>query len=434
MGPLYETENPPDLAISVPRIEDLFNRTLGRLRPDSVLAKHMEQVIVINTGFSMRAWIDINSILFSFWSTSTFKELMENRARGYLDSDKSHEVISREALQRALDELSVPLSALPDHLHIERFSRQTLFDLTPFRTKPLWRLPGGRVLCVDAGMLMERLGPHAFWTVVNSLDAEDRRKQFSAAWGKAFEDYCLDRLAAAFGSRKWRYTRNPVDTATNEEFCDGLALRDETAVVVECKGTFIKSADKYSGESLQFFKGLSRKFGGARHGGVYQLARAIKRGWFDRTAAVERTDLGSARDIFPVLVVQDPILNCGPVARVLSDRCAAALGKAKRGSHGLPRVWPLTVLSVDDVDMLPDVVQTSGRRIDAIIKTFHRAHPSRMFSFQDYFRSTGVAAFGIPEGLNSAVRQRFEGAMQASLERIRNSEYGGQPSASDLTS
>ena len=78
---------------------------------------------------------------------------------------------------------------------IEAFDRATLFDLTPFRAKPLWRMPDGKVLCIDIPMVMERLGPHVFWSVMSALDTSERRIQFTRTWGNAFEDYCLDRLA-----------------------------------------------------------------------------------------------------------------------------------------------------------------------------------------------------------------------------------------------
>src|SRR5207247_3243863 len=75
-------------------------------------------------------------------------------------------------------------------LKIETFSTATLFDLTPFRTKPLWIMPDGRVLCVDTGLLTERLGPHAFWSIMNALDTPERRHRFSGACPRCRSALC----------------------------------------------------------------------------------------------------------------------------------------------------------------------------------------------------------------------------------------------------
>src|SRR5262249_42787852 len=157
-----------------------------------------EQIAVFTTGFSVQAWLDLSFMLLSYWSEPTFRELMDNRGRAYLDPDRPHEIISRDMLVRAVEGLSIAFEDVPAALAIGAFSTATLFDLTPFRTKPLWTTPDGKVLCVDTGLLTERLGPHAFWSIMNALDTPERRHWFSGAWGSAFEAYALDAFDQIF--------------------------------------------------------------------------------------------------------------------------------------------------------------------------------------------------------------------------------------------
>ena len=57
----------------------------------------------------------------------------------------------------------------------------------------------------ELALLMERVGPHAFWGVMNALDTTERRLQFTRAWGQAFENYSLDILRRVFGGKKWSF-------------------------------------------------------------------------------------------------------------------------------------------------------------------------------------------------------------------------------------
>jgi hypothetical protein len=424
MGPLHELENPPPLELTWPRTAELLSARLPAVA-EAVELKRLEQTVVFNSGYSLLAWVDLNWLLMSYWLTVNYSELMKNRARGYLGLNAPHSVISVEALRRAVDVLAVNFEDLAGHLRIDRYSRRELLDLTPFRTKPLWLMPDGAVLCIDSALLMERLGPHVFWSVMNALDGRDSRQRFSRTWGRAFEDYALNALADIFRSKSWHYVRNPTDEGNGEELWDGLASRDTTAIVIECKGTFLRSADKYSGAPRQFFRGLSTKFGRGKGGGVHQLARGISRVWFERSAHGPLKAPGRVTDVFPILVVQDPILDCGPVTRVLSDRFAVAIKRLQRRvTHKVPKVWPLTVVTADELDVLQANLGTSGHRLDALLKSFHRRFPSRMISLGSFLSSEHSRAFGIPDSGRERLRQRFRSGTNGSVQRFRDREYG----------
>jgi hypothetical protein len=424
-GPLYELENPPAIELTWPRSQELLTQRLPAASdPDQI--ERLEQIAVFTTGFSAQAWLDLSFILFSYWSSERFQDLMANRGRAYLDPNCPHKIISREMLVRAIQGLSIPFKDVPAALRIDSFSTATLFDLTPFRTKPLWIMPDGLALCVDTGLLMERLGPHAFWSMMNALDTPERRHHFSGAWGTAFEGYALDAFEQIFRGRKWSLYRNPQDDSIGEELWDGVAVRDKTAIPIEIKGTFVQTAAKYSGVPRRFARGLADKFGMGKHGGAYQLARGISHVWYDGSATSEVDRLQDATEVFPVLVVQDPILGFGGACRVISDRFMKAIERRRtKGVQSNPKVWPLTILTANDLDRLCASVQATGVRLDAVLKRYHRTFPSRMHSMAELLNGRNAGDFGFPNKVREIISERFKARTASIFDRIRSGEYGG---------
>ncbi len=421
MGPLHETENPPTIDASWPRIHELLTQRLPAAAADPGELERLERVALFTTGFSLEAWLDLTFLLSSFWSAVSFKTLMADRSRAYLHPDAVSEVISKETLLQALVPLSTPFPALPDTLKIDAFSPAALYDLTHFRASPLWIMPNGAALCVDVALLIERLGAHAFWSMMNALDTADRRHQFSRTWGAGFEGYALDHLATIFQGKKWTFVRNPADEGSHEELWDAVAIRADAAIVIECKGTFIRSADKYSGRQRRFFRGLTQKFGRVKHGGVYQLWRGIRAVWIDGTATTAVPGLRAVKDVFPVLVVQDPIFRAGPVVRVLSDRFQRSAASRARTTG--PHIWPLTVMTADALDQLSAAIAITHEPLQAILKTFHRTHPSRMISF-DHFLSMSPARFNTA-AVRTVLKNRFHAVADPAMQRFDRGVYGG---------
>lgn len=424
IGPLWETENPPALELSWPRTSELLARRLPAAVASQERFDEIQNVVSSTTGFDIEAWIDLNWMFFSYLATVSFQELIETPGRAYLDLGQAHELISTENLNIAVSTLGVKFEDLPTALGISTFTAGTLFDLTPFRTKPIWLMPDGTALCIDPVMLMERLGPHAFWTVMNAMATSDQRRTFSAAWGLAFEAYCNDRLATVFKGKKWVLQISPRDAATNDELFDAIARREDTAIVLECKGTYITSSDKYSRVPAKFFRGLSRKFGKAKHGGIHQLVRGISRTWLHPADRGKTGRKRSITNVYPVLVVQDPCLGAGPVARVLSDRFEAAIERAlARCPRPVPKIWPLTVVMADDLDRLAASVEATGQRVDSLLKRFHRRYPSRARPLGEFLDTGKNVDFGFPERVAAILRAEFRAATDQTMLRFKEMTY-----------
>ena len=88
-----------------------------------------------------------------------------------------------------------------------------------------------------------------------------------------------------------------------------------------------------------------------------------------------------------------------------------------------PAFWPLTVLTADDVDLLSASIQSTGLRLDAILKRFHRAHPSNMIPIGEFLVSGVNGDFGFPKRVSAIVKERFNAMSAAVNERFTNGEY-----------
>jgi hypothetical protein len=77
MGPMFETENPPNVELSWPRIEELLTVRLPAAAENPDELERLQQVALSTTGFSMRAWIDLTWMILSFWAAVDFKVMVQ---------------------------------------------------------------------------------------------------------------------------------------------------------------------------------------------------------------------------------------------------------------------------------------------------------------------------------------------------------------------
>lgn len=67
-----------------------------------------------------------------------------------------------------------------------------------------------------------------------------------------------------------------------------------------------------------------------------------------------------------------------------------------------PKMWPLIVMTADDLDRLSASVQVTGQRLDAILERFHRTHPSRMILLVDFLSSPASPDSDFPKKSSSS--------------------------------
>ncbi len=84
-------------------------------------------------------------------------------------------------------------------------------------------------------------------------------------------------------------------------------------------------------------------------------------------------------------------------------------------------------LTADDLDRIVAAAKIpAGHSPIALIKRFHRTHPSRIISFGDFLTSRDGAELCPPAQLKPIVNERFTTVTGGTLERFRQGEYGGE--------
>lgn len=137
----------------------------------------------------------------------------------------------------------------------------------------------------------------------------------------------------------------------------------------------------------------------------------------EEPASKQGTALWLATQMGPMHETENP--PAIEVMRVLSDRFQRSI-ESRVHANG-PKVWPLTVITADALDRLSAVVQLTGERLDSILKSFHRAHPSRMIPLDEFMAMHG-GRFNT-EPVRALIKERFHAISEPSMQRFRHGDY-----------
>jgi hypothetical protein len=198
---------------------------------------------------------------------------------------------------------------------------------------------------------MEKFESTVFWTIRKSLP-EIERGNFSAFWGKIFEDYITWLLSNSVDQKLNRFYPAPRYVDDNDEVCDGILVCGTTALFIECKGGVIVGPAKYGGDPSALRAELQRKY--VKPQGVYQLARSITKALRQSQRPLIRgVDLSNIRVVMPVLLTRDDIGDGFFVNTYLNDQFT----KAKRELNLFAEISPvyctkLFSMSVDTIEKL----------------------------------------------------------------------------------
>jgi len=210
-------------------------------------------------------------------------------------------------------------------------------DFSMFRTHPLLALSDGRLLVTDLQFLIENAAAGLFWNTFYRLPTKRGRQLLLGYWGDAFETY-VRRLVAEHFTDDWTILTN---VSESDFEIDVLIIRDDVAVVIECKAGTLNHAIKVSRNSAKVTRAIDTKLVSNEEGkpkGVGQLARSCK--------AVARGELASVsaiRRVYPLLVVDDPAFSAPGTNTYLAERFAAL------GPHH-SAVSPPTIATIDEFE------------------------------------------------------------------------------------
>lgn len=268
------------------------------------------------------------------------------------------------------------------------------YEYTAFRTYPLYYLDDKQdvLSVIDFTFLTEKLSAGVFHTISNSIRENENKDwhTFSGFWGKIFDEYVNDRLREAFPLWSQRLYTNPFFDRMNEEAFDSVIDYGDSLIVMEHKGTYLAIAEKYSGQSDLFLKGIEKNIGK----GIKQLAEKLAIVFADSTPdtfsqrdasgatilfGFSNKDSGRVEKIYPIIIVQDFAFQIGLANYQLRLEFEREIQKHKyrRGVS----IMPLSLLVVEDIEkVIPYLNEIS---LTAILDEYVSASYDPIYTFQN---------------------------------------------------
>jgi hypothetical protein len=267
-------------------------------------------------------------------------------------------------------------SISPDFIRkqLKKMKAEEFFDFKLFRQRPILRLSDGRFILLDRIFFQDMMACGPMFKILN-LDTDNR---VFGEFGNSFERYCYKVVSYHHGRMKDRNIENGVlsrnrqivvDSHKTAELCDISVSYENSLVMIEAKGVWLRD-DKLKPMDYEiFWEELSSKYGvaeGHRDKGVGQLARSIKYladGLKVHASTAESTiDNSSLERIFPVLLVHDSLLHAeGFIPAALAGEFAILMGLEDAPANGWFyyqgashrfQVMNLVIISITDLERL----------------------------------------------------------------------------------
>lgn len=386
-GASLEINNPPPIVNAVARSETIFGELLRSSPRSFDMSKRLEEQI----GLSLDTYMDLTLGVLAIYLCRTQQELIADSGLAVINPGTLFgNNVPKEQADSYWGMESSSIEALAETLSANS-DLEPHQDFTAFRMKPFLRLENGNLICVNPGFVQEKLEVGLFWTIVNNLQGEDRKKAFDA-WGNLFESYVNQMFNAATDRSKESYFPFPefAEKGHSHEAFDGIIVSGRFCAVIECKGGFLPNKAKYAENIDQFIASLDQKFGMGSGAGIEQLVRKISQ-LFGANPKERRSlkdiDLSKVDILIPVLIVQD-----GYVSSLLSVPWMAKAFRDSMRKKNLARneKWTgLLVLHVEDLENLYAHVKAGKLSfIECLLNASRWGDPGegRLFAFADILR------------------------------------------------
>ncbi len=387
MGAGLEINNPPPVVNGVARSETIFGEILQRTPTSIDLTRHLKE----QTGIPLDSYIDLTLGALAIYLCRNPKELIDNPGLAVINPNTFFgSSVSNDLSQKFWDMESDTIDGLASALSTQSDLKPQQ-DFTAFHRKPFLRLDTGALICVNPGFVQEKLEVGLFWTIVNNLPEENRKKAFDT-WGDLFQAYVNQTFEGAIDPAKENFIPFPGFTGKEHrhEAFDGILLSGRVCVVFEYKGGFLPNKVKYAENIDQFLMSLDQKFGAGPSGGVEQLVRKIAQSFAadkKEQRKLEGVDLSNVEIVVPALVVQD-----GFVSSFFTVPWLARIFRDSMRKKNLSRrvTWTsLLVLHVEDIENLYTYVKAGKFSLsECLLCAAKRGDPraGRLFAFADILR------------------------------------------------
>ncbi len=208
-------------------------------------------------------------------------------------------------------------------------------DAIVIKQRPMFRHSDGHYSILDARFLIELASTTLYWTIFDQLDKKGR-DLFSIFWGECFERFVLREL-------EFFYPVTAQLLHTHVAIADGEidALLDyvDFVITIEVKSGLLAKDPRLMRDPDVLRAEIEKKFVTPK--GVRQLAKAAQ-----AVVAGEAHTLRSDCRVYPILVVDEPVLQCFAANRYLDERF-------KAGYPDRPvSVAPMTIMLIDELEEL----------------------------------------------------------------------------------
>jgi hypothetical protein len=287
--------------------------------------------------------------------------------------------------------------------HVTRWEDASRYNYKPLRRRPILRASDGRAIIMEAVFYAERASVGPLFLITAGVPRATSDQIFSA-FGYAFEEYAgsllrrmypvpgpglVDRLCCDVHGR---------DRAGQPVQITDACLNDVTeAILFEMKAVWVRDDVVLDDNYERYLDHLRDKYGVRTNGkggrsikGVGQLARTITNltsgEWTPLTEDFTRVE-----QLYPVLLVHDPLLDAPVHGKFLATEFAAALVPEEVGRTGMMRkgrfwVAPLIVMTIDDLEALETSIEHSS--LLDLLRDYSVACSDRVASLHNYLAAS----------------------------------------------
>lgn len=251
----------------------------------------------------------------------------------------------------------------------------TRFDYLPLRSRPVLVAPDGRFLVIDAQFMADQLVRGPLFAVATALKGSPKANTIFGGFGDGFQAYVLAFLRNLYPGSSLicsllHESPRALLNGDEVELADAAIEGVEALILLEIKGVFLADQRIGPGANEAHIEAIRKKYAilpgdsGSKAGravGVGQLVRniaALVFGEFTSVGLKVPTD----GTVYPVIVSFDELMAAPGVVDLLRKSFSTGWNAELQARTGKatarPRVAPLTIMTVRELELMDSIVRT----------------------------------------------------------------------------
>lgn len=425
LAPARELENVPRIDHAIVRSHLMLGPILDAKR-DLPLASELEQLFVFLTrGFAFEPFQNVLFGAFAYFQSLSLTDLPKFQREAFMNPHAPNNIIAGPLLEQFLANLALDAGDIPGLVPAIKDERALFFDQTFFRANPVWRYSPEHYLCVDLCFVVEKLASGFYWAVNKALAVDDsqssrsRTYSFSRLWGRLFEDYVIQQLSTAYPAASRQLVETPFFEQPYEEAFDAIVLEGANAIVIQIKGTFVRSEAKYSGHFEPFFRGISEKFGNLPGAAIRQLVSSTRNTFcLPRRRRLPTVPVKEIRVVWPVIIALEPIMGFGLSSRLIIERFVHRARKVIPQAY--TSIRPPVLLEIEDLEVLIPHLIAGEFTFTDVLREKLGEDQTHIYSFHDFYWGHFVPSRKLPFKKNPLIEGLYHDLGERSLDRFRS--------------